>query len=694
MKVHHEQIQVGVFVYQILQSAKVRIRSYPDLLDEEETDDDPKRRGDFEVNELLAVDMIQPTRQATFLRLADQSGWVMADERGQVYMRQLQVETGLFSFYVDNVPHGVIVRRHPMDDASDLLVTESGTRLYRLPPLQRIYCDAVVQHPVTGVQFYRLQGGPPGAPATPGWVGEKKPAAQPGHLDHYYLLEAAKVKTGLFCYKAICGAFIRHRPICSESSKTSRAVMPHELVVVDVIRDSPYQNGNGPFLRLADGSGWLFEKKLGERAMIEVPIHTGHWVFAIRNEPVGMVLRQQPMDCQDRVFRDGIYPTGALVECDRKVTNSAGVNFYRVRGTAGWLFDTRNGVPLMTLIAEETTPPPTAEDDDTVATTPWAPDFVRGIAALVPGTHELPFQSAGQVLTLDNPDRIVVKVFCSTRCLCSIFQHSSKGTIKFFRRDCSPQDLLDTLKMDLIETILAYDKFVSAPLPPPFDGGEEKKEDGERVPPSAAAQVQDEETLRLRLLVCEAEILAAHAKRRELHTAIRKYDDRRAKIALWMKESTEKHRKAHEIVVPEKATKEGGRNTRGQAVAKTASANGSKYRSVSSRSNFSSTRSSYEYTDDEEEEEGDEYADDFTDEASRPHAPEHHHTAPADMDADTKGGGSQKAFACGECYRSFSGKYSRDIHCREVHKIYCEQCEKIFPSFQDLEMHRDNFNHW
>ena len=50
---------------------------------------------------------------------------------------------------------------------------------------------------------------------------------------------------------------------------------------------------------------------------------------------------------------------------------------------------------------------------------------------------------------------------------------------------------------------------------------------------------------------------------------------------------------------------------------------------------------------------------------------------------------AKRIYVCGECIKSFSGKYSRDIHCRKVHKIFCEQCDKVFPSFKDLEKHRD-----
>ena len=676
MIIHHEHVEVGVFVYQVVRCDRVRVLSYPELNDADKHSNKKKgSRGDFEENELLSIDMIQPASHATFLRLSDQSGWVVADECGEVYMRQLFVETGLFSFYVDNVPSGMLVRRHPMDDSSDLLAIEAGERTYRLEPMQRIYCDAVVQHPQTGVKFFRLQYGGKGAPATPGWVCDRQPAPEKGGLDKYFLLEASKVQTGLFAYKAICGAFIRHRPICSDSSKTSSAVLPNDIVVVDVIRESPYDNGNGPFLRLADGSGWLFEKKLGEVAMHSIPIQVGYWVFAVLNDPVGMVLRKQPMDCQDKVFVDAVYKTGEFVECDRKITNGAGVSFYRVLGTAGWLFDKRNGVPMLSLLSEDTNVEDI--DHDIVKFTTWTPDFVRGIAATVDGVQELYYQKPGEILTYENTDGIVVKIFCTTRTMCSIFQHSSKGTIKYFQRDCTPQDILVTLKMDLIETIITYDKFNGERIASANDGeAEEKKADDKTA--SRSALVKEEETLRLRLLVCESEINAAQARRRDLLSLIKPFDDRRAKVAAWMKESTERYRKANELVTvsEERDKSHSGRSADRKQPPKVDQVS----------SHFSSTMGSNET---------DESTDDDDTRLSKSIAKL---ASMSSNDCDTKdtrsGKNTQKTFACGECYRSFTGKYSRDIHCREVHKIYCEKCEKIYPSFRELEMHRDESNHW
>jgi hypothetical protein len=55
---------------------------------------------------------------------------------------------------------------------------------------------------------------------------------------------------------------------------------------------------------------------------------------------------------------------------------------------------------------------------------------------------------------------------------------------------------------------------------------------------------------------------------------------------------------------------------------------------------------------------------------------------------------SRNLVSCRECNKEFSGKYSRDLHCRNVHKLFCEQCDRIFYSFKDLDLHIARENHW
>jgi hypothetical protein len=54
----------------------------------------------------------------------------------------------------------------------------------------------------------------------------------------------------------------------------------------------------------------------------------------------------------------------------------------------------------------------------------------------------------------------------------------------------------------------------------------------------------------------------------------------------------------------------------------------------------------------------------------------------------------ERAHVCGDCLLTFSGKYSRDLHCRTVHGLYCKQCDRIFASTPDLEAHKDIAGHW
>lgn len=73
-------------------------------------------------------------------------------------------------------------------------------------------------------------------------------------------------------------------------------LLTDELVSVDYIRKSRYKHGNGPFLRLSDGSGWLFEHKKNERVMKQVPVQDGLWIMYADNYPVGINLRRHPID--------------------------------------------------------------------------------------------------------------------------------------------------------------------------------------------------------------------------------------------------------------------------------------------------------------------------------------------------------------------------------------------------------------
>ena len=68
-----------------------------------------------------------------------------------------------------------------------------------------------------------------------------------------------------------------------------------DLVAVECVHPSRTGSNNGPFLRLTNGDGWLFEKKYGEVMMRRVhDVEEGLWAYRVNNDPVGLALRSQP----------------------------------------------------------------------------------------------------------------------------------------------------------------------------------------------------------------------------------------------------------------------------------------------------------------------------------------------------------------------------------------------------------------
>ena len=104
---------------------------------------------------------------------------------------------------------------------------------------------------------------------------------------------------GCFVYRVVdsIGIEVRRAPSVEPEYKTNRFVGKGDLVSVDlIVRGGSHQDQDGPFLRLSDGSGWLFEKKHGNVCMEPVEVQTGLWCFYLGNFPVGLALRNHPID--------------------------------------------------------------------------------------------------------------------------------------------------------------------------------------------------------------------------------------------------------------------------------------------------------------------------------------------------------------------------------------------------------------
>lgn len=66
---------------------------------------------------------------------------------------------------------------------------------------------------------------------------------------------------GTFVYQALEKIHVRRLPKLDSNTETELCFEEGQLVSVDLILPSDEDCRNGPFLRLADGAGWLFEFK-------------------------------------------------------------------------------------------------------------------------------------------------------------------------------------------------------------------------------------------------------------------------------------------------------------------------------------------------------------------------------------------------------------------------------------------------
>lgn len=481
----------GCFVYEVVGGNAIDVRQTPDITDESRTN------LSFSEGELVSIDFVLPSRvpgstNGPFLRLSDGSGWLFEKKRGSPCLRRIPVETGLFVVFVDNYPAGQAARRHPVD-RNDL----KSKNVYH--PMQKLYCDRKVNY--KGVNYYRVQG-------TPAWVFDVRPQKNGKNL--YMLLDESMIMSGLFAFRASNekgGIGIRKIPDVGEKSRTGHVINEKEIIVVDIIRQSPYNYGNGPFLRLLDGSGWVFENKGGEKVLEEVPIESGRWKFRVQNGPVGIGLRQQPIDSQQ--WRSNVsYEPGTSIVCDRKIKGSSGVSFFRVEGTEGWVFDKRDGKAMMTLIESGTLSSATGvTTDDDIG---WTPDYVRG-AADVCGLEEISFNPTSRVISFRNSQTEKINVYYTTRTVGTALGHPVQGKTQLFRRNCSNSELISIMNNPRVHTGKGY----------------QRKRSLESSRHGSALIVDGEDEERRAILDCEEEIANLQVKRQRLLSSVRSCDVKR-----------------------------------------------------------------------------------------------------------------------------------------------------------------------
>lgn len=192
------------------------------------------------------------------------------------------------------------------------------------------------------------------------------------------------------------GIGIRCFPTTDDKAKTGRSFNYKDLVSVDKVVESSciMQHGtpietnkthrtkainneksdnkkilqNGPFVRLSDDSGWIFESKDGRQILKPVPVVNGLWTFYTYNPPQGHYPRWHPIDRDDmRMLKQESNSTGIKIEeddyivywptqklhCDRRVIHPiTNVCFYRIQGTRGWIYDRKPGYQIPFLLEQ------------------------------------------------------------------------------------------------------------------------------------------------------------------------------------------------------------------------------------------------------------------------------------------------------------------------------------------------------
>ena len=509
--------EAGCFVYEVTTRSRIFVRSSPSV----EDNFNLVQNRYFDPEELVSVDLIRHAREdytadgngnangnahninnygsnnnnnnGPFLRLSDGSGWILAKQeqggRGQgrqeEFVRRIPIEDAsdrpdkLWTFYADNIPYGIELRRHPVEELRNPEDTNRfspacGAGGITYLPMQKIVCDRKLCHGNT--RFFRVQG-------TCGWVFDKRNGQRNNNNnnedDHYreMIVESNLVETGLFAFRMTSTNGMAIRKSChvgDGTNATKATIKQGEIIVADVIRHSPLDNGNGPFLRLTDGSGWLFQHKLGGSPLLEeIPITNGTFRLKIQT-PNGIKPRGQPIDSYyyNDHTRVPVLKQGETILCDQKLSSPSGISFYRKKGTDSWIFDKHtSGDVSSEVIAEIVSEPESpsscsllgktarnSNDDANFAAAsnglkhPWSPHFIRGNANAIYGLEEIDFDPRRKVISYKSArDDAIINVHFDNRMIGTVMGSNSnsnsnsnrttQGRVQRFHRNCNDAEL-------------------------------------------------------------------------------------------------------------------------------------------------------------------------------------------------------------------------------------------------------------
>jgi hypothetical protein len=493
----------GCFVYQIISDA-VGVRSSTNVGDDNRTD------KIYEKNDLVSVDLVLPSydkdsANGPFLRLSDKSGWLFEKKYGITVAKQLPVEKGLWAFYVEN-------RMSLKANPSGLYDTYYST-VYQ--PMQLIYCDRKVISPVTNIASYRVQG-------TDGWVKEK------GGDGELYLRSENDIKTGVFAYEVAEGSSpisLYSEPSVSDTTRLPVVFNVGEILICDVIRQSPHNYGNGPFLRLNDGWGWVYER-MNDPAdgwMRQLTIEEGNWTLEVENHPVGISLRRHPMDRQDCML--GTFKPGEIVSCDRRIKSFDGTTFYKPVGIEGWVFDLRGEDVMMRLVSSS----PVVRSNSALSDGGWSIEFVRGMAAAFELT-EITLNETSRVISFQTDANERINVYYTTKTVGTALNHPNQGATQLFRRRCSSEELREIMQNPRVHTGKGYKKRPRI---------EDRHAYGHPTHFEAAEYIDEELDYRNKLLEYEKQEEKINQKKLTILKNLKVFDDKREEIARIMKSKKE-----------------------------------------------------------------------------------------------------------------------------------------------------------
>ena len=272
---------------------------------------------------------------------------------------------------------------------------------------------------------------------------------------------------GLYVYRAEVRLGCRSMPDVSDNLKiSSRIAEVGDLCCVECVQPSRVGSDNGPFLRLANGHGWLFERKYGDRVMHRMAVEHGLWAYRVNNPVVGLLLRSHPTTSQKWLLDgDILCPHEYVVWADARVVDGA-TTYVRIQGTTGWLFTRRGDVDTLvpvnnSLVSTPTVSAPTTPPLGTQR--PLTADAIRAMARCKLshlGLHEVQHNEVSRVIAFTRGDgdggTIRINVYYTTGTVSTSLDHPRQGKTQMFRRDCGLREVEEIMTNPRVHTGRGY----------------------------------------------------------------------------------------------------------------------------------------------------------------------------------------------------------------------------------------------